>query len=310
MNLRPDLASAIISLRPCIAGFLVRACQNPDILSQLSNSDEQLANILRQLSKQGAWRHGLEQIAPMAYDEKFCFFAKILSILFVGLQVRSLVEIRCAAVVAALAVLVEAAAAAVEDLVEAAAVVEVRRRRNVAGEILNLLAVDEEVEKDEAEEEEVGVEKDEEVGVEVDRPRGLDSMEDIGVEPVLTKALAAVAVDIHSDQPLFVVVAAETWGPRCDRAAPRGNRVATEDSEVAAEAAAIMEMVKAAHTGEMNGDHSRDLVGQAMAGMMGGEWTLAYESSRHGKNTQEEYSEEICGTFGILFFVLLFEIGG
>jgi hypothetical protein len=59
-----DLAAKIVALRPCIDALLVRSCTDTESLANASPSDEQLASLLKQLSKQNAWRHQLEELAP------------------------------------------------------------------------------------------------------------------------------------------------------------------------------------------------------------------------------------------------------
>uniref|UniRef100_A0A914VHA8 RNA helicase n=1 Tax=Plectus sambesii TaxID=2011161 RepID=A0A914VHA8_9BILA len=60
------LAAKIVALRPCVEALLVRSCTETESLESPSPSDQQLATILKQLSKQNAWRYQLEELAPAA----------------------------------------------------------------------------------------------------------------------------------------------------------------------------------------------------------------------------------------------------
>ncbi len=63
----PDVAAKIVALRPCVEGFLIRVTQSPESLENLTEHDEQLIKVLKMLSKQTAWRHGLEQAKSTGY---------------------------------------------------------------------------------------------------------------------------------------------------------------------------------------------------------------------------------------------------
>lgn len=76
----PQLAAAVVALRPALEGLVVRASKEPEQVTELSPLDNKVINVIRQLCKFNAGRFGMEEVAPSmpGYSIIFVFLSKSL----------------------------------------------------------------------------------------------------------------------------------------------------------------------------------------------------------------------------------------
>lgn len=68
LDMAPDLAAKILTLRPCLDALIVRGTSQPETLAEPSHQDEQVMNCTRQLCRMNAGRHNMEQIGMGGYN--------------------------------------------------------------------------------------------------------------------------------------------------------------------------------------------------------------------------------------------------
>lgn len=76
----PQLAAAVVALRPALEGLVVRASKEPEQVTELSPLDNKVINVIRQLCNFNAGRFGMEEVAPSmpGYSIIIVFFSKSL----------------------------------------------------------------------------------------------------------------------------------------------------------------------------------------------------------------------------------------
>lgn len=60
--MKPEIASAIVALRPTLEALVIRASEDPAGISQPSQIDEKVISVIKNLCKLNAGRHGMEQV--------------------------------------------------------------------------------------------------------------------------------------------------------------------------------------------------------------------------------------------------------
>lgn len=60
--MNPHVAAAIVALRPALESLVVRASKEPELIAEPTPLEEKVMNVIRQLCKVNAGRHGMEQI--------------------------------------------------------------------------------------------------------------------------------------------------------------------------------------------------------------------------------------------------------
>lgn len=68
INLKMDVktASAIVALRPAIESLIINASKNPESILMLSETDNKLINVLKELCNFNSGRHNL---SPILFDQ-------------------------------------------------------------------------------------------------------------------------------------------------------------------------------------------------------------------------------------------------
>ncbi|KAK7867141.1 hypothetical protein R5R35_005856 [Gryllus longicercus] len=66
----PKVAALIVALRPALEGLVIRASKEPDTITELSPLDEKVMNVIKELCKINAGRHGLEQVRGGGFVSK------------------------------------------------------------------------------------------------------------------------------------------------------------------------------------------------------------------------------------------------
>lgn len=62
LNMQPNIAAAIVALRPALEALVVRAAKEPDTITQLSPQDEKVMNVIKELCRLNAGKFGQEQV--------------------------------------------------------------------------------------------------------------------------------------------------------------------------------------------------------------------------------------------------------
>lgn len=60
--MQPNIAAAIVALRPALEALVVRAAKEPDTITQLSPQDEKVMNVIKELCRLNAGKFGQEQV--------------------------------------------------------------------------------------------------------------------------------------------------------------------------------------------------------------------------------------------------------
>jgi ATP-dependent RNA helicase A len=80
--MKPEIASAIVALRPSLESLVIKASETPDGITQLSPQDEKLVATIRNLCKVNSCRHEMEPVGMAGYGPKsYIFKLKLLLII-------------------------------------------------------------------------------------------------------------------------------------------------------------------------------------------------------------------------------------
>ncbi|XP_049811286.1 dosage compensation regulator isoform X1 [Schistocerca nitens] len=63
LKIKPEIAAAIVALRPALEALVVRAAKDPETITELSPLDEKVMNVLKQLCRMNAGRHNMDQVS-------------------------------------------------------------------------------------------------------------------------------------------------------------------------------------------------------------------------------------------------------
>ena len=79
LNMDPGMAAKIAAFRPAIENLIIRASTEPETINELNQQEDKTIQVLRQLSKMNAGRHGMEQVREnlQYYVIRDYFFALI-----------------------------------------------------------------------------------------------------------------------------------------------------------------------------------------------------------------------------------------
>ena len=67
LQIKPELAAAILALRPVLESLVMRVSENPESLTDLSTQDEQVLDMIKQLCRMDIYQHGVEQVARSSF---------------------------------------------------------------------------------------------------------------------------------------------------------------------------------------------------------------------------------------------------
>ena len=68
LQMNPEVAAKIVAIRPAVEALIVRAAKDPDAVNEVSQVDEQVINIIRQLCRLNAGRHNMEMIGQGGFN--------------------------------------------------------------------------------------------------------------------------------------------------------------------------------------------------------------------------------------------------
>lgn len=74
LAMNPQVAAAIVALRPALEGLVVRASKEPEQIAEASPLDEKVINIIKQLCRFNAGRHGMDQSVGMGGYVHCCVY--------------------------------------------------------------------------------------------------------------------------------------------------------------------------------------------------------------------------------------------
>lgn len=60
--MNPRVAAGVVGLRPALEGLVVRASKEPELVAEPSPLEEKVINVIKQLCKLNAGRHGMEPV--------------------------------------------------------------------------------------------------------------------------------------------------------------------------------------------------------------------------------------------------------
>ncbi len=70
LNINPEAAAAIVALRPAIESLVIRASEDPENVNAPNNVDDKTIQVVRQLCKMNAGRHGMEQVGMGGFQTR------------------------------------------------------------------------------------------------------------------------------------------------------------------------------------------------------------------------------------------------
>jgi ATP-dependent RNA helicase A len=70
LAMKPDVAAAVVALRPVLESLVVRASREPESITEMSPLDEKVVNVIKQLCRMNAGRFGLEQIGMGGFNSR------------------------------------------------------------------------------------------------------------------------------------------------------------------------------------------------------------------------------------------------
>ncbi|XP_069700585.1 dosage compensation regulator mle [Periplaneta americana] len=70
LQMKPNVAAAIVALRPVLESLVVRASREPESVTEMSPLDEKVMNVIKQLCRMNAGRHGLEQMGMGGFNTR------------------------------------------------------------------------------------------------------------------------------------------------------------------------------------------------------------------------------------------------
>ncbi|KAJ9594119.1 hypothetical protein L9F63_014435 [Diploptera punctata] len=70
LQMKPELAAAIVALRPVLESMVIRASREPETVTEMSPLDEKVMNVMKQLCRMNAGRHGLEQVGMGGFNTR------------------------------------------------------------------------------------------------------------------------------------------------------------------------------------------------------------------------------------------------
>lgn len=68
LAMKPNVAAAVVALRPILESLVVRASREPESITEMSPLDEKVVNVIKQLCRMNAGRHGLEQVGMGGFN--------------------------------------------------------------------------------------------------------------------------------------------------------------------------------------------------------------------------------------------------
>ncbi|XP_066991752.1 ATP-dependent RNA helicase A isoform X2 [Anabrus simplex] len=70
LEMKPEVAAAIVALRPALEALVVRAAKEPETITELSPLDEKVMNVIKQLCKMNAGRFGMDQVGMGGFNTR------------------------------------------------------------------------------------------------------------------------------------------------------------------------------------------------------------------------------------------------
>lgn len=70
LAMKPDVAASIVALRPILESLVIRAAREPESITEMSPLDEKVMNVIKQLCKMNAGRHGLQQVGMGGFNSR------------------------------------------------------------------------------------------------------------------------------------------------------------------------------------------------------------------------------------------------
>jgi ATP-dependent RNA helicase A len=70
LSMKPDVAAAVVALRPVLESLVIRASREPESITEMSPLDEKVMNVIKQLCRMNAGRYGLEQVGMGGFNSQ------------------------------------------------------------------------------------------------------------------------------------------------------------------------------------------------------------------------------------------------
>ena len=70
LSMKPHVAAALVALRPVLESLVIRASRDPECITEMSPLDEKVMNVIKQLCRMNAGRHGLEQVGMGGFNSR------------------------------------------------------------------------------------------------------------------------------------------------------------------------------------------------------------------------------------------------
>ena len=70
LSMKPHVAAALVALRPVLESLVIRASRDPESVTEMSPLDEKVINVIKQLCRMNAGRHGLEQVGMGGFNSR------------------------------------------------------------------------------------------------------------------------------------------------------------------------------------------------------------------------------------------------
>ncbi|PSN38206.1 Dosage compensation regulator [Blattella germanica] len=70
LAMKPEIAAGIVALRPVLESLVVRASREPESVTEMSPLDDKVMNVIKQLCRMNAGRHGLEQVGMGGFNTR------------------------------------------------------------------------------------------------------------------------------------------------------------------------------------------------------------------------------------------------
>ncbi|XP_021914337.1 dosage compensation regulator [Zootermopsis nevadensis] len=70
LAMKPDVAAAVVALRPVLESLVVRASLEPESITEMSPLDGRVVNVIKQLCKMNAGRYGLEKVGMGGFSSQ------------------------------------------------------------------------------------------------------------------------------------------------------------------------------------------------------------------------------------------------
>ncbi|XP_059486381.1 dosage compensation regulator isoform X2 [Neocloeon triangulifer] len=70
LEMKPEIAAAIVALRPALESLVMKAAETPEGVTELSPQDDKLVNTIRNLCKVNSGRHEMEQVSMSGFNSR------------------------------------------------------------------------------------------------------------------------------------------------------------------------------------------------------------------------------------------------